>query len=273
MLMVDIWEQAKVCPVVVKEPHGDECECGQGRCETGPKASGEAMQQGFSSESRRAPLPVRFVTSDRVLCCVDDDEDVWAAGTVTARYGDQPDKPPYVVTLDPPSARLFCVWGDTYKHCVPEVCFGQRGRALWWTLFCLPQHSVRTFRFGVGDRVAVAVEDKSDDYSVWAAGTVVEKDFSVEADASQLMPHRKWHEAATHIPYRVKLDSGSKVVVHRDEHWLVRDLFLQAPGPRQAADGTRKLQRIEKRERSDGTWEAVDHSTLRVRIIAAPVQN
>ena len=226
MLMVDIWDQPRKCAVVVKEPHGDECECGQGRCEPEPKASGEVMQQGF--ESRREPLPVRFISSDRVLCCVDNDPDEWAAGTVTARYGDQPDKPPYVVTLDPPFSRLFCVWADDYKHCVPEVCFGQRARALWWTLFCLPKHPVKTLRFGVGDRVAVAVEDKTDDYSVWAAGTVVEKDFSVEADASQLMPNRKWPKAATRIPYRVKLDSGSRVIAHRDEHWLVRDLALQA---------------------------------------------
>lgn len=269
--LVDIWEQPRFCENVVKDPHGDECDCGEGRCVPGPLERIELD----GVVKRRVVL--RFTASDRVMCCVGDDEDVWAAGTVTAVYQDQPEdpaeqtKPPYLVTLDPPFARLFCVWADDNDHCVPEVCFGQRARALWWTLFCLPHYPCKTRRFGVGDRVAVAVEDKTDDFSVWAAGTVLEMDFSVEADACQLLPHRKWDKVASQIPYRVQLDSGCKVMVHRDEHWLIRDLSLQAPGPRQAADGTRMLQRIEKRQRSDGTWEAVDQYTRNKRSIGQPM--
>jgi len=47
------------------------------------------------------------------------------------------------------------------------------------------------------------------------------------------MPHRDWAGAAGTVPYRVQLDSGRKVLVHRDEPWLVRDLALQPEGPRQ----------------------------------------
>jgi len=39
----------------------------------------------------------------------------------------------------------------------------------------------------------------------------------------------------------VRLDTGCDVLVHRDEHWLVRDLALQREGVRIGADGTRCL--------------------------------
>ena len=28
------------------------------------------------------------------------------------------------------------------------------------------------------------------------------------------------------VPYRVAMDSGATVLVHQDEHWLVRDLTI-----------------------------------------------
>jgi len=103
-------------------------------------------------------------------------------------------------------------------------------------------------------------------------GTVVEECFSIETEAKYRLPHIKWAGVATRVPYRVHLDSGSTIIVHRDEHFLIRDLALQALGPRQAADGTRCLQRIETRQRGDGTWEAVDHNTRKVRNVSAPTE-
>ena len=85
------------------------------------------------------------------------------------------------------------------------------------------------------------------------------------------------------MPYRVELDSGGKVLVHRDEHWLVRDLALQPAGPRQlppdaAAEQQQKkgtvaamsVVRIERRHKGDYTFEAVDHQTRRVRPCEPP---
>ena len=71
------------------------------------------------------------------------------------------------------------------------------------------------------------------------------------------------------MPYRVDLDNGKKVIVHRDEHWLVRDLALQEAGPRQGATGTRQLKRLVRRRLDDDTWELIDHETRRVRVQAA----
>ena len=68
-------------------------------------------------------------------------------------------------------------------------------------------------------------------------------------------------------PYGVQLDSGSSVLVHQDEHWLVRDLALQPPGPRIAADGTRNVARIEKRK-VEGALQMTDHNTRKVRKVA-----
>ena len=76
-------------------------------------------------------------------------------------------------------------------------------------------------------------------------------------------------------PHAGALDSGGEVLVHRDEHWLVRDLALQSRGPRQVpiGSGTKVancLTRLERRHKGDYTWEAVDHMTRRVRPCEAP---
>ena len=60
------------------------------------------------------------------------------------------------------------------------------------------------------------------------------------------------------------MDNGLIVLVHRDEHSLVRDLALQPEGPRQGMDGTRNMKRIVKRRAGD-SWEAVDHQSRVVR--------
>ena len=220
--------------------------------------------------------PTRFLRAERVVCNVGGDRR-WASGSVQAVNENDPADPtgqsmlPYVVKLDAPGARLISVPKDDYEVCRSEVCFGQRAGSLWFTLFCLPARRLKVpeKRFTVGERVAVAVEDETDDYSVWAAGTVTDLDYSVAAEASDLMPDRDWSSDKGLVPYRVELDSGCRVLVHKDEHWLVRDLALQAAGPRQLPLGTpgrtaSSLTRIEKRHKGDYTFEAIDHTTRRV---------
>ena len=114
-------------------------------------------------------------------------------------------------------------------------------------------------------QVACAVEDETDNFTVWAAGTVSAVNFSLAEAAERLLPTREWEGDAGLVPYQVQLDNGLTVLVHRDEHWLVRDLELQAEGPRQAADGTRDLKRMVKR-RVGNSAEVVDHMTRQVRL-------
>ena len=165
--------------------------------------------------------------------------------------------------------RLVSVPIDEDTHVRAEVCFGQRAGALWFTLFCDPvQLEKRERRFGVGERVVCAVEGETDP-TTWAAGAVVATNYCVKEDAQAL--HPELADVSVCVPYRIQLDSGCTVLAHRDEHWLVRDLALQAEKPRQAADGTRCLARLEKRPRdADGAWEVVDHETRQVRPCAAP---
>jgi hypothetical protein len=102
----------------------------------------------------------------------------------------------------------------------------------------------------VGERVACAVEDSEDSYTEWAAGTVEAVDHHVEDEDGV---------RGGLCPYRVLLDSGSTVLAHADEHWLVRDLALQPAGQRYAP------KRIEKRKAADEGWEMVDHMTRKAR--------
>ena len=227
-------------------------------------------------DSRRA-AKAHFHKFDRVVCNVGRERQ-WAAGTIQSVNEDDPIDPrgpklPYVVKIDPPDARLISVPRDEYEVCRAEVCFGQRAGALLFTLFCLPlRKDRRKLRFGVGERVVCAVEDESDDWTVWRTGTVLDVDFSIEDEAKAVFPTRDWSGEAGRVPYRVQLDGSVCVLVHRDEHWLIRDLALQPEGPRQAADGTRALKRLEKRPKSDGVdeWQAIDHMTRQVRSTAIP---
>jgi hypothetical protein len=143
-----------------------------------------------------------------------------------------------------------------------------------WTLRCLPRTKARGShhkrRFVVGERVACAVE--SDDgnlfapdngYTDWAAGTVIAVDHPVEGMGA--MP-------GGIVPYRVAMDSGATVLVHQDEHWLIRDLTLQPTGPRVSADGTRELTRMGTCKLRDGLWHVVDHVTRNVRKLEQEVE-
>ena len=202
---------------------------------------------------------LRFAKLDRVVCNIGGERG-WAPGTIQSLNEEDPSDPSgqtllaYVVKIDPPNSRLVSVPRDDNDCARAEVCFGQRAGAIWFTRMCLPkavrkgaQRGQRRFR--EGDRVACAVEDASNDYTNWAAGTVMALDQLVED--SDGVPGGL-------VPYKVQLDSGPIVLVHADEHWLVRDLVLQPAGPRVAKDGTRCLQRMSKRKTDDG-WEGVDH--------------
>lgn len=221
----------------------------------------------YDAEARKQ---LRFRRTERVVCRMGGARP-WASGNIQAVNEDDPQdetgrtKLPYVVKVDPPLNRLISVPKDDYDICRAEVCFGTRAGALWFTLYCMPWNPPRgARRFAVGDRVACAVEDESNDYSVWASGTVLDVDYDISADAAEMMRDRDWAKGKGVVPYRVQLDEGGTVLVHRDQHWLVRDLALQAARARQSTEG-RCLTRIEKRNRGDNTWEAIDHQTRRVR--------
>lgn len=226
---------------------------------------------------------LRYKMLERVVCYVGGQRG-WASGAIMSMNEEDPSdetgrtRLPYVVKLDPPCGRLISVPSDHYNVCTAEVCFGQRSDGLYFTMCCLPdkttakQASKRKRRFAVGDRVACAVEDATENYSEWKAGTVLDIDHSLEESAKTQfpsVPSSKW--AGFCVPYRVRLDGGATVLVHRDEHWLIRDLALQEGGVvRQGADGSRNLKRIAKRKRDDGEWQAVDHVTRQVRKCPAP---
>ncbi len=220
----------------------------------------------------------RFRRFERVLCNIGGDRR-WASGVVQSIDEEDPADPTgqtklaYVVKIDPPNGRLISVPRDDNACCLAEVCFGRNAGGLWFTLFCLPSQPKKQprRRFAVGERVACAVEDESNDFSSWRAGTVLDVDCCIESDAQALLPGRDWSGAL--VPYRVALDAGATVLVHKDEHWLVRDLALQDEGARQGADGTRALTRLIKRQRGEGVWEAIDHSTRQVRPCAAPEED
>ena len=165
---------------------------------------------------------------------------------------------------------------DENAICRAEVCFGKASKGdLGFTLRCKPSRSTSARkRFAVGDRVACAVEDATGEYTAWDAGTVVDVDYNIEPDAAEMTLTWNFANGAGIIPYRVKLDTpgtiGTQhVFVHRDVHWLIRDLALQSPGPRQAEDGTRNLKRLVKRRRSESEVELIDQETRKVRVQAA----
>ena len=223
----------------------------------------EAAKRGVLQHS--APQR-RFALLERVVCHVGGDRG-WAAGTVQAldQENDELDPYkvfPYAVKIDPPEGFLFFAPSDTNEHVRAEVCFGRRADSHVWTLRCLPRAKRRgaagqtRARFRVGERVVCAVEAMDDNYTDWAAGTVAAVDHPIEG-AEGVTPGGR-------VPYQVALDDGSTVLVHADEHWLLRDLNLQPAGARVAADGTRTLARMGKRKLGD-EWQTVDHVTRNVR--------
>ena len=197
----------------------------------------------------------RFVMHDRVVCHLTGQR-AWAAGTIVKLDQDDDDDPtgenplPYLVKIDPPKSRIVCAPRDDNDVVRAEVCFRQNADGLFFSLFCKPRNQTKIRRFGVGDRVACAIDNITGDDITWAAGTVIELNFDAGPDARQAFPSWDWPCVDGIVPYRVLLDAGAHVLVHRDEHWLVRDLRIQPVGPR-AAMGTRSLTRFTKRREGD----------------------
>uniref|UniRef100_A0A7S0L8U5 Uncharacterized protein n=1 Tax=Coccolithus braarudii TaxID=221442 RepID=A0A7S0L8U5_9EUKA len=228
----------------------------------------------IASQLRGRPS-LRFVRFDRVLCNIGGKRK-WAPGTVQSLNEEDPSDPtgqnvlPYVVKIDPPNGRLISVPCDEESHVRAEVCFGTRSNSLRFTLCCLPLRPDKARRFREGERVACAIEGADERSTIWAAGTVIDVDRCLESDASALIPERDWTGEGCKAPYRVQLDAGCKVLVHRDEHWLIRDLRFQPDGSRQVAGGRRCLARLKRRALADGQWEVVDHTTRKARACAPP---
>ena len=140
----------------------------------------------------------RFGKHERVVCHLARGR-VWAPGIVTELDRVDPEDPlgeiqqiPYLVQLDPPNDRVVCVPRDEPGVVRAEVCFGQRADTIPFALFCKPQKQNKARRFGVGDRVACAVEDASNDDIAWAAGTVTEVNFDVGPEAKLLSASWDW---------------------------------------------------------------------------------
>ena len=230
------------------------------------------------------PTKTRFQKFERVVCRIGGEEG-WAPGTIQALDEADPEDPtgqstlPYVVKLDAPIGRLISVPSDDNSLCRAEVCFGHRSvklasgcSALSFTLRCKPQaKGGQKLRFCVADRVTCAIEDESGDFTVWSAGKVTDVGYDMEQDVMcedrDFALAWNWAKRPGVVPYRVLLDSGVAVNVHRDVHWLVRDLALQPAGPRQSEDGERNVKRLVKRRCGEsGSWECIDHATRKVRI-------
>ena len=190
----------------------------------------------------------RFGTHDRVICHLSGRR-AWAAGTIIELNRDDSDDPtgetqlPYLVRVDPPHSRIVCVPMDDNEIVRAEVCFAQDPDDLAFTLFSKPRKQNKMRRFGVGDRVACAVEDIADEIPwTWASGTVSEVNYDAHLEEARkkvgpLAPSWDWPSSDGIVPYRVLLDTGGHVLVHRDDHWLVRDLRLQPAGPPPLAGG------------------------------------
>eukprot|EP00964_Phaeocystis_antarctica_P135838 scaffold100219_cov66-Phaeocystis_antarctica.AAC.2 len=230
------------------------------------------------------PTKTRFQKFERVVCRIGGEEG-WAPGTIQALDEVDPEDPtgqstlPYVVKLDAPIGRLISVPSDDNSLCRAEVCFGHRSvklasgcSALSFTLRCKPQaKGGQKLRFCVADRVTCAIEDESGDFTVWSAGKVTDVGYDMEQDVMcedrDFALAWNWAKRPGVVPYRVLLDSGVAVNVHRDVHWLVRDLALQPAGPRQSEDGERNVKRLVKRRCGESSsWECIDHATRKVRI-------
>ena len=236
---------------------------------------GKLVQPMVAEVARLAAEQLRFQKGSHTVCNLGTGE--WVSGSIQAVNEPTPVKPwikiPYVVYLDPPVGKLIAAPVDANDTIRPEVCFGQSSDSLEFTLMCLPaQHKSESRRFSVGERVACLIEDSVPDPqgTVWAAGTINEVDVSMETAAQKLvegsrMAPREWPLGVTAAPYRVQMDKGFSVLVHKDEHWLVRDLAYQLEGPCDAKGRPHiPLERFQKQQQGD-TWVHVDHMTRNVR--------
>ncbi|EOD05423.1 hypothetical protein EMIHUDRAFT_199159 [Emiliania huxleyi CCMP1516] len=180
----------------------------------------------------QAQQPLRFVRGDRVVCNIGGDcplpvgrasgrgrlsgdlVSVETEACIAATHEEDPADPtgqtvlPYV-KIDPPEGRLISVPTDEVYVCRAEVCFGQREDGLEWTSYCLPppaaKPAAKPRRFAAGDRVACAVEDPSDAYSVWAAGTAT---LYGEHAAPRTLSHTAYNLTAARQCWRTATSTG-----------------------------------------------------------------
>ena len=148
---------------------------------------------------------------------------------------------------------------DDADDILAEVCFGSRASALWYTLYCAPISRKWAPRFAVGERVAVAVEDATGDYSRWAAGVVEAADYSVEDDANWLLGAKVGRATARRTRCASTAAPSSSSTATSTGSCATR-----APARHRARppDGTRCLARMVTRRRADG-WR---RSTTRRRV-------
>ena len=187
---------------------------------------------------------------------------------------------PYVVMLDQPLKRLISVPSD-HNNCVrADVCFGAWPHAhqdAWFEPFFkaaarkAPMKRPK-LRFAVGDCVACLTAG-SDGAGLdwprrWSAGTVLEL----------------WHRQAgvpegSAVPYAVALtpqhmqqeqQQPQVVLVHQDDHQLVRLLEVQPPD--ECPSGT-ALSRFTTRDQEPGWIEKIDQQTLRKRKVKQQVSS
>lgn len=149
-----------------------------------------------------------------------------------------------------------------------ELCFGQRPDAESFTRACLPPHQSRgskraKLRFAAGERVACLVEDDSGDYALWKGGTVTQLWPCVPSSEDDTVEDEKLAAA-----YAVQLDNDCRVLVHGDNHKLVRDLIYQAEGVYNFGFCGKRF--TKRRDVGSGEWELVDQSTRRARACSPP---
>ena len=235
---------------------------------------------GRPAKRGRVELPRRFARNDRVVCRTPHG---WAPGKVASIDEPNPEDErapplPKDVLHHPPVKRLIAVPADVSSTILPEVCFGLRQDGAYFTRDCLVPKGrcPPVLRFGVGDRVAVAVEDATGDFAASARGP------RRRAVARPADPREAEAWRGRRARYAVDLDAlaepgasggwsspgaGGRVLVHRDDQFLVRDLALQpAAGAPRAAGTSRFNKRLNA---AHGGWESIDHQSA-PRKCAAP---
>ena len=208
------------------------------------------------------PEARRFIAHDRIVCKVGGEQG-WACGEVQAV--DEAGFP-YIAQLDPPNARLISVPVDHDGCARAEVCFGTS--ALELSRCCIAPKAVAAraqLRFATDDRVvclridADAEPNESSGLGrVWSAATVRACWFELDAC-----------EEERAAPYLLQCDDGSQLICHRDDHRLIRDVRLQAPGPYALLAGDGRFCK-RRREEDHEAYEVIDHHTRRVRPCRPP---
>ena len=218
------------------------------------------------------PPPLRFVLKERVACKISQGQ--WLTGKVAMLHEPDPHGGsvlPYVVSLDR-SDRMISAPSDNDDCVRIEACFTE---AEW--------HVSRSLSAG---RSSLALRFKAGDVVACLAASLGHGRASADwrrARVRQVWPSLDLDEPRKHVPYLLELldegvpggeggeggedgedcvdgEGGAGLLCHRDDHYLVRDLALQPPGPRTDRS------RFATRQCADGSsFEELDHQTRVVR--------